>query len=246
MSSLASRLTLLALPLFCTPATAHLLYFNDFQSSGNDGHWSIWQTEDTPTPYPGPVARSFLGQFGNESVGFSTNLGSYTGNLLLEFDLYLIRTWDGSSTGTAHDYGNDVFQVSLADGPTLFAETFSNGNPAGQSYGPDPLNAAMTGAVETYSLGYTFWDGINNMTYNQDAVYRLAMTFEHLDPLLRIDFAGLGLQSLDDESWGLDNVRLTWLGSNVASVPVPGVLPLLGVGLLALAATRPSRPQNAR
>lgn len=240
------QISILALGLTCGTAGAHVLYFNDFQSATNDGHWSVWRTEDTPTPYPGPVPRSFLGQFGNESVRFSTALGGYTGQLLLEFDLYLIRTWDGSSIGTPYDYGNDAFQVSLGAGPVLFNETFSNGNPAGQSFGPAANNAPMTGAVETYSLGYTFWDGTMGQSYHQDAVYRLALTFTQLDPSLQIDFTGLGLQTIDDESWGLDNVRLTWLGIPAASVPLPGILPLLGLGLIALTAVLRRQDQNGR
>lgn len=241
MSHTKTSILLTTLVFASQVAQAHVLYFNDFQSNTNDGHWSNWRTEDTPTPYPfGP--RTFLGQFGNESVRFSTDLGSYTGRLLLEFDLYLIRTWDGSSAGTTYDYGNDVFQVAVVDGPLLLRETFSNGNPAGQSYGPNDLDAPMTWAAERYSLGYSFWDGINQQTIYQDAVYRLAFEFEHGKPTLAIDFAGLGLQAITDESWGLDNVRLTWLGRMGAqAVPLPGVLPLLGLGLLTLAAVRKAR-----
>lgn len=240
------HLTLLSAALASGASQAHVLYFNDFQSGVSDGHWSVWRTEDTPTPYPGPAARRFLGQFGSESVRFSYALGGYSGQFLLEFDLYLIRTWDGSSAGSRYDYGNDVFQVGLAGGPILFSETFSNGNPAGQSFGPEANNAPMTGALETYSLGYTFWDGTIGETYNQDAVYRLALQFDYSGPLLEIDFAGLGLQSIDDESWGLDNLRLTWLAhTQTAAVPAPGVLSLLGLGFLALALSRRGSAQKA-
>lgn len=241
MPNTKTSVLLTALVLASQGAQAHVLYFNDFQSKANDGHWSSWRTEDTPTPYPsGP--RTFLGQFGSESVRFSTHLGGSTGRLLLEFDLYLIRTWDGSSVGTPYDYGNDVFQVTVAGGPLLLRETFSNGNPAGQSFGPNTLDAPMTGAAEHYSLGYAFWDGIQQKTIYQDAVYRLAFEFEHGMPTLAVDFAGLGLQDISDESWGLDNVRLTWLGGTGAlAVPSPGVLPLLCLGLLTLVAVRRGR-----
>ena len=86
------------------------------------------------------------------------NLGAHSG-VQLDFDLYLIRSWDGSSAGTAYDYGNDAFKVSVGGGPVLLDKTFSNGNPAGQTFGPAALNPAFTGAAETYSLGYVFVDG---------------------------------------------------------------------------------------
>ncbi len=61
-----------------------------------------------------------------------------------------------------------------------------------------------------------------------DSVYTLSYTFAHNTDLLTLDFSGYGLQTLDDESWGLDNVR-------VSMVPEPGVVPMFALGMLALA-----------
>lgn len=220
--------SLLLASLFCgaTPSHAMLVYQHDFQSAVG-GEWSQTLRQDTPTPYPfGP--RSFLGQFGNDAVSLNlSGLGQHD-SLLLEFDLYLIRSWDGSSAGTAYDYGNDTFKVDLAGGPVLLEETFSNGNPAGQSFGPQAINPYHTGASETYSLGYVFYDGIQQNEQVMDSVYHLSFLFAHQADQASFNFSGYGLQSLDDESWGLDNVR-------VSVVPEPGVAPLLGVGLAALA-----------
>jgi hypothetical protein len=109
----------------------------------------------------------------------------------------------------------------------LLDETFSNGNPAGQSFGPLPNNPYYTGAAETYSLGYVFVDGTLQTSQVMDSVYRLSFAFAHNTDLLTLNFSGYGLQSLNDESWGLDNVR-------VSAIPEPGIAPMLGLGVLAL------------
>lgn len=207
-------------------AYAVTVYENDFQSAVGS-EWSHTLTQNTPTPYP-LGERSFLGEFGNEQVSLSlSNLGAHS-NVLLEFDLYLIRSWDGSSAGTAYNYGDDHFKLAVAGGPTLLDATFSNGNPAGQSFGPLANNPYYTGAAETYSLGFVFNDGTLQTSQVMDSVYRLSFSFAHDSDMLAFNFSGYGLQEIEDESWGLDNVR-------VSMVPEPTTLPMLGAGLALVA-----------
>jgi hypothetical protein len=215
-----------ALLLNATASQAVVLYENDFQSAAGS-EWSHTTLQNAPTPYSfGP--RSFLGEFGNDTVSLNlSGLASHNA-LTLTFDLYLIRTWDGSSSGTTFDYGNDSFKVAVGSGPVLLDQTFSNGNPAGQSFGPAAINPQLTGAAETYSLGYVAFDGIQQTSQVMDSVYRMSFAFAHNTDLLTLNFSGYGLQSMGDESWGLDNVQVT-------SVPEPGVVPLFALGMLALA-----------
>lgn len=215
-----------ALMLNATASQAVAVYANDFQSSVGS-EWSHSTLQNTPTPYPFG-ARNFLGEFGNDTV--SLNLSGLTPHsaLTLSFDLYLIRTWDGSSTGTVSDFGNDSFKVAVGNGPVLLDATFSNGNTAGQTFGPAAINPQFTGAAETYSLGYVVPGSILATPQVMDSVYTLRYTFAHSSDQLTLDFSGYGLQAMDDESWGLDNVH-------VSMVPEPGVAPMLALGLLAVA-----------
>lgn len=225
MHSCTPYLLFTALTLNATASQAAVVYENNFQSAAGS-EWSQTTLQNAPTPYSFG-ARSFLGEFGNDTV--SLNLSGLTPHdaLLLTFDLYLIRTWDGSSSGTAFDYGNDSFKLSVGNGPVLLDKTFSNGNPAGQSFGPAAINPTFTGAAETYSLGYMVTDGMPAPQV-MDSVYRMSFAFAHNADLLTLNFSGYGLQAMGDESWGLDNVQ-------VSVIPEPGVAPMLALGMLALA-----------
>ena len=222
----APYLLFTALMLNATASQAVVVYANDFQlAAGNE--WSHATLQSAPTPYAFG-SRSFLGEFGNDTVSLSLSGLAPHNALTLSFDLYLIRTWDGSSSGTAFDFGNDSFKVAVGNGPVLLDKTFSNGNPAGQSFGPAAINPQFTGAAETYSLGYVVPDSILAKPQVMDSVYKLSYSFAHTTDQLTLDFSGYGLQAMGDESWGLDNVQ-------VSMVPEADVAPMLALGMLALA-----------
>jgi hypothetical protein len=125
----------------------------------------------------------------------------------VSFDLYVIQSWDGDGSAGS---GPDVWRLRVLGGATLLQTTFSNYNGTNgifipQHY-PDAYPGTIThpgrtGAVENDTLGYTNGG-------RQDAVYRLTFTFPHTQSNLALDFAGVGLQGLIDESWGLDNVQV--------------------------------------
>ena len=129
-------------------------------------------------------------------------------SMTLGFDLYILKSWDGDSP----TYGPDRWKVGLVGGPTLLDTTFSNNFKTAtdlsfQSY-PSPGSAPQTGAVAVNTLGYGFWFG--------DTTYRLAFTFPHSAGSATVVFSsslyeGKAEQahSTRDESWGLDNLRVT-------------------------------------
>jgi hypothetical protein len=230
------------------PASAATVYLNDFQGAVG-GEWSTTaasgiHTASAPNPdYNG--TRLFLGEYGNDTVTLSLGTLPTHSMVTVSFSLYLIRSWDGNDTTVVNGdpLGPDHWKLALGN-TTLFDETFSNGNPAGQSYSPFAgalscnagYNAVypagtynpMTGANECYSLGYYFNDP-NLGTQAMDSVYNLSFTFNHSASDLVLNFSANGLQGLADESWGLDNVMV-----QTSPVPVPPAVWLFGSGLLGL------------
>ncbi len=165
-----------------------VIYFNDFQTAAGAA-WSNQTIGTTPTG-----GRKFLGEFGNNTVSLNLNTQANS-TVTLEFDLFILKSWDGNATSI----GPDNFKVDIAGGQTLLNATFSNFQNVGQSYGN---GAGRTGAIENNTLGYDLNGGV-------DSVYRLQYTFQAPSNNLTINFTGYGLQEIADESWGLDNVKVS-------------------------------------
>jgi hypothetical protein len=138
----------------------------------------------------------------------------------VSFDVYVIRSWNGNviSAGGNAPLTQDVLAPNVIVGPdkwqldaagqTLLLTTFANYPEHDQAYPgwyPGSSYPSSSGALEQNTLGY-IWDSTP-----MDAVYRLSFTFLHNGETLEIDFSGMGLQALSDESWGLDNVRVELL-----------------------------------
>ena len=102
--------------------------------------------------------------------------------------------------------GPDRFKVQ-ADGQALLGSTFANYPDYPQAYPgsyPGGDYPTQTGAKEINSLGYNFDAG------PMDSVYHLTFVFQHSSDQLELDFSALGLQEITNESWGLDNLQVTY------------------------------------
>ena len=221
-------------------ASATPYYSHDFQwdIGASVPGWSAGTIQSAPNPDYGGWRR-FLGEFSNAGTSLSLAGLPTHDAITLSFDLYLLRSWDGE----AIEYGPVRFGVS-ADSALLFLESFSNGHPAGQSYCPGDIApcSPMTGAAERYSLGYKFgyWDVDANKIAEEvmDAVYQLTFNFSHSADSLTLTFFAQGLQGLTplnylDESWGLDNVKIT-----LHTIPEPSVFTLVAITIAFLLASR--------
>ena len=171
--------------------TANLPYFEDF--SGAVGpEWSRKRIGCTPS------GEWFLGDFLNQSAALDLDGFQVGMTITLTFDLFIIRSWDGNDDF----HGPDFFNVTI-NGVEFLNTTFAS-HIAEQSYPDDYLasHPCRTGALYDNTLGYGYGE-------RGDSVYRIEWTFETTDEHLAIVWSASNLQYLDDESWGLDNVRIT-------------------------------------
>ena len=170
-------------------------YEENFQGAlgGPNVSWSTVQTDVAPAD----PNRRFLGQFNNDAVTLRLQGLPPHVCLCVEFDFYAIQSWDGEHPSN----GRDALNVSV-DGALLFDESFAHpGQAFGQTFGPAVNNPPQTDAIETGTLGYTFFS---------DSVYRIRICdIVHDASTATIVFSAMGLQGITDESWGLDNVVIS-------------------------------------
>jgi len=200
-------------------ANADVVYFNDFEAEAFGTEWSAVAIETTPV-----LARSFLGRFGNENVSLSISDLPTHDTIRISFDLYIIGSWDGNTIP-----GPDAWGIAVAGGPTLLHTTFCVSGPTStrtQNY-PDWIggdsHAQRTGAAESNTMGYTWSNVFLPIPVQTDAMWQLSFEVPHTAAGITFNFFASGLQPIDDEAWGLDNVR-------VEAVPTPGALVFAGIG----------------
>lgn len=178
----------------------------------------------------GPIGNQFSGNFLRSATGNTVTLtlnGLPTHDTIsLAFLFAAIDSLDGNTTPFFGPSG-DFFKIVL-DGTTLFSESFANAVSSQiQSYVP-PVGVELARRVD---LGFT-----GPGSFFTDSAYDfgadpLFANLVHTASSATIDFFifGTGNQSLDDESWAIDNLRV-----DVATqtVPEPSSLGLLMIGCL--------------
>jgi len=195
----------------------------------------------------GPVGNQFGGNFLRSATGNTVTL-TLTGlpthdTITLSFLFAAIDSLDG--TGSVPPEG-DFFKI-VFDGATLFSESFANALPSQtQSYVPPPGVELARHA----DLGFTPVD-----TYYSDSAYNFGAdpafaNFAHSASTATIEFFifGPGNQSLDDESWAMDNlsVSVTTIGREIpVTIPEPFTLSLFGAGFAGVAALRRRKKNRA-
>ena len=227
-----SLLLLVAYPAYCDVE----IYSNDFQGAGPVGpEWSTTDTDTSPGTASHP-ADTFLGQFSNQNVILTlNNLHPAHTQVTIDFDLYVIRSWDGNFS--EDNRGPDFWGIDQGTPPVDpedwdYITTFSNWDPATGPHQAYPGiagvgdNPARTDAIENNSLGFLFDDG--NGPVIQDAVYHGHLVYSHTASTFIVTFGAENLQALSDESWGIDNVAVT------VDIPEPATLLLLTFGALAI------------
>lgn len=149
-----------------------------------------------------------------------SGLGPHDG-MTLEFDIAFIDSWDGA---IGRIFGDDFFNI-VAGGVTRL------------------VTANFGGLGDALSDGVTGFFGFNPR-YDDEAC-RLSTSFAHDADSAEIALCAEGRrwQAGLDESWAIENLRVSVSGTSPAVVPLPDGLPLRagGIALLVLAGWRRRR-----
>ena len=164
-----------------------------------------------------PSGESFAGLFNSDAVSLSvTNPQSV---VAVDFDLYLIGSWDGTGKQAQHGrYGTDLWQFGYRCGTSpvvdVFTTTFSNQKTVSQSF-PDKYSKrkshpAWTGAASVNRLQYNRpLTNVPQFSSYGDSEYHLSFSWANTcgtEPVSLVFRTPNGLQSTWDEVWGIDNL----------------------------------------
>lgn len=245
VSKHAARCVAVALALACAGASAQTtVFFTDFEAPLTPQLAPGTASLEGVQGYAGlgPAGASFGGNFlrseTSNVVTLTLNgLPSHT-SISLGFLFAAIDSLDGAGAFPAGDY----FRITLDD-TTVFRESFANALEGQvQSYVP-PAGAELARRVD---LGFTGPGGFyTDSAYNFAADPQFA-NFAHTDSSAVFTFVieGQGVQSLSDESWAMDNLRVSV--NNVTAVPEPETyaLMLAGLGMVGWVARRRAVKQS--
>lgn len=198
-----------------------ILYNQFLPSDTSNVAWDPAEFRETVSP----SGERFMGEFSNEGINMTVSCLPPHTSVSLTFDVYVIRSWDGTKE-IGSTIGPDIFQVTQEGSTTpLLTTTFTNWVTFEQAYpGQYPANLfpAHTGAMLINTLGYKY------ANIAQDSIYRIHLDIPHTGDTLTVRFAAMGLQPINDESWGLDNVVLWPTQPSAAGfVGNPVLLPMI-------------------
>lgn len=212
--------------LISVPAESQTFYENDFQSQTYTGWATIpnpgqFQTamhsETAPLADVNGTPRRFLGRFGNQEDTLTIETPEGHTEIVVEFDLYVIASWDGNYSSDPLS-APDLWRMGVMEKgqykeyyKTSFASYYET-----QAYPSQYVNVPPptfpnypfnTAATEVNTLGY----GVNGGSKVRDAVYHISLTIPHTDSILQILMAADLKDVISDtsnESWGIDNITI--------------------------------------
>jgi YD repeat-containing protein len=192
-------------------AQTHDGYTHEFFTYDQAGQLLTRSTATVPAGQPSPIHPShgnFLGRFGgtdgHEAVHKTFSLNSSVSQAGFEFDFIKLDSWDAVDRDGSHGHYNEQLTVYI-NGAMAFR------------FMPHGWGQGFDGAGGTFSLGgitgkYTVSSsGVEqNLGYSHfpDRPYRIRVELDGTGSSVRLGFGSTSDQHIDDESWGIDNVRL--------------------------------------
>lgn len=206
----ALGLTAALLAFAATSAPAATIYSATFTGGVTTG------LTGSTTVATAPSGQQFVELAPNGGTATLTLNTAGLSDVMLSFNLYTIRSVDGSNA----DYGPDFFEVQVND-VTVLKETFANFYAWTQSYG-GPGSPAGTGSSATGALGYPEFFGY-------DHTYDLSFAVGAPGTTTKIEFISLATQAVNDESFGIDNILVTGTSTD-GGIPEPATWALMVLG----------------
>jgi len=186
----------------------------------------------------GPAAAPFGGTFLRSATGNTVTLSLSGLPTHTTLSLSLLFAAIDSLDGTGVFPAGDFFKITL-DGQQIFRESFANALDSQiQSYVPPP-GVELARHVD---LGFQGPGGFyRDSAYDFGADPQFAgIAHSASTAVLTFVIEGEGIQSLDDESWAMDNLKVTVDAVGISPIPEPETyaLMLTGLGVLAWVARR--------
>ncbi len=201
---------------FVVPRTGWSRAFTEGASGVPSAAWSsLPAPDDAPLIFSGDAGKRFFGPFGRQSVRLSLRGLPAHRAVSVRFTLLILDSWDGNRYGV----GPDRWILDVPGGPRLIETTFCNNN-EDASLSRLPLQAfpgthlldvhpARTASLlDNARVKPRDWDATGK-PFVRDATYDIEVVFPHTKTQLTLDFTGAASQETDDESWGLETVKVS-------------------------------------
>ncbi len=175
---------------------SRLISFDDFENGQAPG-WSVPNIDATDPDFTAILGR-FGGTGGQQMVHKTFDLDPEAGFAVLEFDMHAIDTWDMEN----------MF-VYLNDEVVSQRNFSTHGLDPGRQVAVNTDNPDIQVSYEvTRPAGeYGFWERGNTSSYDETVTVRMVVA--NPGDQIKLGFGSSLNQPVSDESWAIDNVRVT-------------------------------------